>query len=199
MPRSAAAVPDHAEGTRASALCLAALAAAFADRVSPQGEARRWALAVLAWLALTWNGDRLVQHMEARRTTAYPQLHGDPTVDRALIAERAIATLRQAQLPPRTELVLLSRERVALLGRILRGSGEEPPPPEEAYPESNVRAALYDGIAVRALFPAVDSVVFNRDVGPGTTRRRYGIYASTGEAYEAAALDSLLRSPWIDR
>jgi hypothetical protein len=118
-----------------------------------------------------------------------------------LIAERAIATLRQAQLPPGTELVLLSRARVALLGRILRGSGEPPPPPEEAYLESNVRAALYDGMAVRVLFPAVDSVAFNRNVGPGTTRRRYGIYAATGEVevYDAATLDSLLRSPWVNR
>jgi hypothetical protein len=182
----------------AFALCLSAVLAALSEGIGPRG---RWAIAVLGGVLLTWNGDRLVQHMEARHSLVYPELRGDPIVDRAAIAARAIESLRQAALPAGTELVLLSRERVALLGRIVEGSREAPPPAEEAYPESNVRTALFGGIAVRALIPAVDSVAFNRNVGAGTERRRYGLYAPTGEVevYGAAGLDSLLRTSWVRR
>ena len=177
------------------ALCLAALAAVLGERI---GDRRLWITTALGCLALTWNGDRLVQLMERRPSRVYPELRGDPIVDRALIAERAIRALRQAQLPSGTELVFLSGPRVRLLGRILQGSREEPPPREEAYPEANVRNALFDGVGVRALIPQVDSVVFNRHVEAGPARRRYAIYAATGETqvYEAATLDSLMGTRW---
>ena len=177
------------------ALCLAALAAVLGERI---GDRRLWITTALGCLALTWNGDRLVQLMERRPSPVYSELRGDPIVDRALIAERAIRTLRQAQLPSGTELVFLSGPRVTLLGRILQGSREEPPPREEAYPEANVRNALFDGVGVRALIPQVDSVVFNRNVEAGPARRRYAIYATTGESqvYEAATVDSLMRTRW---
>ena len=176
------------------ALCLAALAAVLGERI---GDRRLWITTALGCLALTWNGDRLVQHTEARRSLVYPELHGDPTVDRASIARRAIESLRSAHLPAGTELVFLMRQRAALLGMILQGS-RETSPPEEAYPEANVRIALFDGVGVRALIPQVDSVVFHRKVEAGSARRRYAIYAATGESqvYEAATLDSLMRTRW---
>ena len=159
-----------------------------------------WVVAAMCWVALTWNGARLVKQIETRPSAVYPGLRGDPIVDRTLIAERAIRSLRAAPIPNGTELVLILRERIALIARIVRGSGEAPPP-QESYPESNMRVALFDGIGVRALVPAVDSVSFVIALGQPTARRRYGVYAPTGEVevYAAAALDSLLASSWVTR
>jgi hypothetical protein len=175
-------------------------------RADVAGTARRvhaghWVVAGLCWLALTWNGARLVARMESRPSPVYPGLRGDPIVDRALIAERAITGLRAAQIPPGTELVFVMRERIALIARIVRGSGEEPPPPQEVYPETNFKAALFDGLGVRALLPAVDSVSFALGLGVPTAKRRYAIYAPTGEVevFDATSVDSLLRSSWVMR
>ena len=150
---------------------------------------------------LTWNGARLVTQMELRPSPVYPGLRGDPIVDRALIAERAIDGLRAAAIPPGTDLVFTMRERLALIARIVRGSGESPPPAQELYPEANVKTALFDGVGVRALIPAVDSVTFASTLGQPMARRRYVVYAPTGEVevFDAASLDSLLRSPWVTR
>jgi hypothetical protein len=179
-------------------LSLAALIATLGERI---GERRLWQLAAMACLTLAWNGNALVQHLEARTSQVYPELRGDPIVDRARIAEHAIRTLRQASLPNGTKLVFLSRPRAALLGRILQGSREAAPPADEAYPETNVRTALFDGIAVRALVPGVDSVAFARAPEAGAPRGRYAIYATTGEVqvYEGATLDSLMRTRWAWR
>jgi len=158
-----------------------------------------WAVASLGCAVLTWNGARLVTQMEKRSSPVYPGLRGDPIVDRALIAERAITGLRQAEIPAGTEMVFIMRERVALLARIMRGSGEQPPPAQEVYPETNVKTALFDGLGVRALLPGVASVTFVRDSLPVSEKTRYVIYAPQGEVtvLSWAQLDSLLRSRWI--
>jgi len=160
-----------------------------------------WLVAGLCWVLLTWNGARLVTLMERRPSPVYPGLCGDPIVDRALIAERVIRGLRAGSIPPGTELVFIMRERLALIARIVRGSGESPPPTQEVYPETNVKTALFDGVGVRALFPTVDSVTFVTRLGQPMAQRRYVVYAPAGESevFDAAALDSLLRSPWVTR
>jgi len=139
--------------------------------------------------------------MERRPSPVYPGLRGDPIVDRALIAERVIHSLRSVAIPSGTELVFVMRERLALIARIVRGSGESPPPSQEVYPETNVRTALFDGVGVRALLPTVDSVTFASTLGQPLARRRYAVYAPTGEleVFDAASLDSLLSSSWVTR
>ena len=204
----------------AAALCLASLADVLlgqtdAPRTHARGNAKgnrpdsatkhvshaSWVAAGLCWLALTWNGARLVTQMEKRPSPVYPGLMGDPIVDRALIAERAIKGLRAAPIPSGTELVFIMRERIALMARIARGSGEEPPPSQEVYPETNVRAALFDGTGVRALVSHVDSVSFTSSPGSPAPHRRYAVYAPTGEVevFDAVSLDSLLRSSWVSQ
>jgi hypothetical protein len=158
-------------------------------------------VAIACWLLLGWNGARLVKEMERRPSPVYPGLRGDPIVDRSLIAERMLDGLRSAVIPAGTELEFIMRERLALLARIARGSREEPPPAQEVYPETNVKTALFDGVGVRAIFPDVDSVTFTSTLGQPTARRRYAVYAPTGEVevFDAASLDSLLRSSWVTR
>jgi hypothetical protein len=168
------------------------------------GSARRSALpivAVLCWAALTWNGARLAHQMEVRPSPVYAGLRGDPIVDRALIAQRVIQGLRSASIPSRTDVRFIMRERLALVARIVRGSRESPPPAQEVYPETNVRTALFDGVGVRAMVPAIDSVTFALDLGAPMARWRYAVYAPTGETevFDAASLDSLLRSDWVTR
>jgi hypothetical protein len=98
-------------------------------------------------------------------------------------------------------MLFIMRERLALIARIVRGSGEPPPPAEELYPETNVKAALFDGVGVRVFVPAVDSVTFALSLGQPMKRRRYAVYAPTGvvEVFDATSLDSLLRGPWVTR
>jgi hypothetical protein len=170
-------------------------------RAPRQARLGPWLVAGLGFLVLTWNGARLVKQMENRPSPVYPGLRGDPIVDRALIAERAIQSLRAASIPSGTELVFILRERIALIARIVRGSGEHAPPLEEVYTETNVKAALFDGIGLRALVPGVDSVRFALSLGRPTPRRLYAVYAPTGEVqvFNAISIDSLLRSSWVMR
>jgi hypothetical protein len=202
----------------AASLCVGSAAEALVSaRTAPRGKRSQaargaaggnrravilmWCLAGLASLLLTWNSARLVSEMERRPSPVYPGLRGDPIVDRSLIAERAISTLKAAPLAPRTELVFVFRERLALLGRISAGSGEEPPPTQEVYPELNVRSALLDGVGVVALIPSVAKASFVRTVPDDPGKGSVAVYAPTGEVevFGRSQLDSLLRSPWINR
>jgi hypothetical protein len=160
-----------------------------------------WTVALVCWMVLVWNGARVVRQMETRPSPLYPGLRGDPIVDRAIIAERAIETLRAASIPAGSELVMVLRERLALIARIVRGTGEHSPPPQEIYPETNVRAAVFDGYGIRALVRGVDSVRFAIALGQPTPKTRYGIYAPTGEVevFDAVSIDSLLRTSWVTR
>ncbi len=170
---------------------------------TPRGLLQRhaWWLAGPAALLLVWNGAALVRRMESRPMRVYPALRGDPIVDRSRIARRVIDGLQAASLPPGADLVFLFRERLALLARIARGSGEAPPPDEPIYPEQNVATALFDGAGVRAFFPEVRSVSFPRDSFLVTDATRAVVYAATGEVevFTAAELDSVVRSAWVLR
>ena len=174
-------------------------------RRAPSGAAiprvsARWLIAGACVAALTWNGARLVRRMEARPMRAYPQLRGDPIVDRSIIARNVITGLTRSRLPQGTDLVFLLRERLALRARIELGSGEAPAPAEEVYPEANLRTALFEGHGVRALIPQVKTVAFALAPPPTTTGTLYVVYAPTGEieAHSRAGLDSLMRSAWIN-
>lgn len=187
----------------AVAFCVTVLGDSVIDRVTSgaRGADPRAirAIAVICSLLLAWNGNRLVAHMEGRPSPVYPGLRGDPIIDRSRIAERAIGSLRTADLPHGTSLRFIMRERIARIARAVRGSGEEMPPQEEVYPETNFRVALFDGAGVLALVPAVDSVSFALELGQPLPGRRYGVYAPTGEVevFDPVALDSLLRSDWV--
>ncbi len=160
-----------------------------------------WIVASVCLAALTWNGARLVRQMETRPMRIYPALRGDAIVSRAIVAENAINGLRRAGLPPGTDLVFVLRERIALLARVARRSGETPPPAEDIYPETNFRTALFEGYGVRALIPAVESVAFARDSISVSARTCIAVYAPDGEVetYTIAGLDSLLRTSWVTR
>jgi hypothetical protein len=183
----------------------ARLAPRTTARSAPFGlsESRSWSWVAVftVWLLFAWGAERVVHQMEVRPSPVYPGLRGDPIIDRALIAERAIAGLRKATIPAGTRLVFIMRERITLIARIVRGSGEQDPPTREVYPETNVRTSLFDGIGVRAMIPAVDSAEFALGLGRPDTRTRYAIYAPTGDldVYAAAGVDSLLRSSWVMR
>src|SRR5262245_26783891 len=194
-----------------AALCVGALVDSLAQPREPAEKARptskpwpaglTWAIALLCGATLAWNGTRLVDQMAHQRSPVYPILHADPIVDRSLIAERAIRSVRAATVPSGTHLVFILRERSALLARIAGGSSETPPPKSEVYTEANARVALLDGIGVRALVPAVDSVSFVTDLIRLAPKDRVAVYAPTGdlEVFDGGAMDSLLRSSWIRR
>jgi hypothetical protein len=171
----------------------------------PKRTARResapWLIAGGCLVLLTWNGARLVRQMEMRPMQVFPGLRGDPIVDRSIIAKNAMDGLRQARLPQGAELIFLFRDRLALLARIARGSGEAPAPGEEVYVEKNLRTALFEGYGVRALIPQVAKVEFALEPRPASSHAVYAVYAPTGEAevFSPVALDSLMRGPWADR
>jgi hypothetical protein len=96
--------------------------------------------------AIALNGALLVRKIE-RMPFAIEGLRADPTVDRALIATRIESGLRERELAPGT--------RLAFWSPVSQAAG-----PPGAYAMRNVRAALLDGLAVRVMVPAVDSVAF---------------------------------------
>jgi hypothetical protein len=186
----------------AIAWCIgAALGLALEALPRTRGTSLAWGLAGLCLIVFAWNGARLVRRMETRPMRVYPALRGDPIVSRAIVAQNVIEGLKETQLPAGADLVFVLRERVASLARIALGSTEPHPPPEDIYPETNVRNALYDGYGVRALVPRVASVVFARDSIPVSDRTRIVIYAPEGEVTvcSPAQLDTLLRSTWITK
>jgi hypothetical protein len=76
-----------------------------------------WTLAIAMVGLMTFNTARLTRLMEDRPSPVFPGLRADPIIDRGRIAQRAITSLRQAQIAPGTDLVFLMRERIALIAR----------------------------------------------------------------------------------
>ena len=148
--------------------------------------AAAWGAALVLATLLAWNGAALVRKVETMPFPGSPGLRLDPTVDRARIARRAIADLREAAPPAGTRLAFWSP-----IGRALAGGGTE------SYFERNVRAALFEGVAVRVFCPGVDSVRFVGAYRPLPEPWRYAVYRPDGalRIASSATLDSLLAGP----
>ena len=144
---------------------------------------RAWSLALVVVALLIVNAGALVRKIETMPFAAAPALRADAVVDRALIAERALADLRASALPARTRLLFWSP-----IGRSFAGNTAE------SYFEKNVRAALFEGLAVRIFFPAVDSVRFVTTYRPMPAPYRYAVYRPDGalRVASSAELDSVV-------
>ncbi len=146
------------------------------------GWALSWSVFALASALLALNGWAVVRRIEFHPFVVEP-LRAEPMVDRALIAQRAARDLRAASLPPGTRLFFWSPQTAA-------DSAADGP----SYWERNVRAALLDGLAVRVLFPQVESVAFVRDFRPAAEPWLWAVYRLDGSLKVATTpeLDSLL-------
>ena len=143
----------------AAGLMLAAIGAV----ALPQGpRAAAWAAAGILAALIAWDGHALVQKIE-HAPFQEEGSRSDPTLDGALIASHALGDLAAAALPPHTRLVLWSPQSQAIQAR------EGGSPEKEGYYESNVRAALLDGLALRVMLPAIDSVRFARTFDAAAT------------------------------
>ena len=158
------------------------LPAATAPRHA-DADPRAWSLALTVVALLTLNAGMLVHKIETMPLSAAPTLRADAVVDRALIAERAVADLRNSTLPPRTRLLLWSP-----IARSLAGNDGA------SYFEQNVRTALFEGIAVRLFFPTVDSVRFVGAYRSMPEPYRYAVYRPDGalRVASSAELDSVV-------
>jgi hypothetical protein len=156
-------------------------ATAVAGHADP--DPRAWSLALIVVTLLIVNAGMLVHKVETMPFSVAPTLRADAIVDRALIAERAITDLRKSTLPAGTRLLLWSP-----IGRSRAGDTGE------SYFEQNVRTALFDGLAVRIFFPAVDSVRFVSGYRSMPEPYRYAVYRPDGtlRVASSAALDSIL-------
>jgi hypothetical protein len=186
-----------------AALCVSALAdALFAvDRArgatrhgSTANEDRRLvsasSIAVIVAGLLVMNGAVLVSKIETFPFTL-PGLRADATVDRARIARAARDDLRSAYLPAGVALRFWSPTSIRLELEARPGSD---PLHRETYWEQNVRTALYDGLGVRVLFPAVGDVRFVREYTPAPDSVRYALYEPDGRVsvLSSSGIDSLL-------
>ncbi len=149
----------------------------------PDADPRAWGLALAVVALLTVNAGLLVRKIEFMPLSVAPTLRADAVVDRALIAGRAIADLRKSTLPARARLLLWSP-----IGRSFAGNTGE------SYFEQNVRAALFEGLAVRVFFPAVDSARFVTTYRSMPEPYRYAVYRPDGALRVAgsAELDSVV-------
>jgi hypothetical protein len=142
-----------------------------------------WALALAAVALLTLNASLLVRKIETAPFPGAPALRADPTVDRELIAWNVIRDLGGAVFPAHSRLLFWSP-----IARSFAPGGAE------SYYERNVRAALFEGLAVRLFFPGVDSVRFVTAYEPRPEPYRYAVYRPDGtlRIASSAALDSAL-------
>jgi len=153
------------------------------DRVPTTG--LRAGLAGALALALAANGAALVTKIETEPLLGR-ESRADPIVDRALVASRALASVRAADLPPGSRLWFWSPERMLAGGRMTA---------IDEYGQRNARDALQDGLGVRVCFPQVDSCTFVDAPGEGRADDRFALYHLDGRAtiVTRAALDTLLR------
>ena len=168
-----------------AAWCVGALVETATGRLGAMG--RRVAAAAVCAL-LVWNGYALVLKIETMPFLA-PELRAEPMVDRARIARRVHDDLAASNLPAGTRLCFWSPSLVALgqAGRSGTTTGE-------TYMERNLKSALFDGLAVRVMFPAVDSVTFVRKYASLPPPWRYAVYRLDGSLRVAASaeLDTVL-------
>ncbi len=158
-----------------AALCVGALASRAADL------ARRGRPRLAAWFPagagvltalLTVNGWSVIAEIESAPFER-PGLHADPIVDRALIAQRALHSLEEADLPAGVTLRFWSPIARASVGLTDSSAGE-------SYWEKNVRAALNDGLGVQVAFPSVRRVEFVPRFTPAADSVWYVLYREDG-------------------
>jgi hypothetical protein len=187
------------------AWCAAALADAWfrapgatprpASRPGPAaaaspGEAFAWPVALFIGAFFVLNGLFLVRKIESMPFVD-GRLRGDPTVDRALIARRVYDGLAAAELPDRARLLFWSPASMRFERQL---HPEADVIHRETYWERNVRAALQEGLAVRVMFPRVDSVAFIHEYRPAEADRRFVLYDIDGtvRVETPARVDSVL-------
>jgi len=143
---------------------------------------RAWAGALVVALAL--NGAALVSRVETAPLFG-AESRADPTVDRALVASRAIGSVRAANLPPGVRLAFWSPAAALAHGH---------PDPVERYAARNVRDALEDGLGVRVLCPNVRDCSFVDEAGAARADDAVAVYHPDGAAVvvSRARLDTLL-------
>jgi len=172
-----------------AACCVAALADALAARLAAGRVAPAFARALLAGavVALAINAVLLVRKIE-NYPFLDPELRAESTVDRARIARNAIGDLGAAPLPGVTLRFWSPASRARQ-----RAAGADST--DESYWETNVRSALYDGLAVRLFHPELREVQFVRDFDPAGDAVRYAVYLPTGHLRlgTPAELDSVMR------
>jgi hypothetical protein len=142
-----------------------------------------------AGLIFTVNGALLIYKIETHPMIYDAELRSDSTIDRTRIAANALQDLRAAALPPHASLWFWSPVSIARQ----RDAGAAPD--VESYWEANVRAALYDGLAVRVFLPDVRSTRFVRRFELAGDSVRYAVYMPNGHVRVGtpAELDSVLR------
>ena len=167
----------------AAATGVAALTDALLARA---GVRRGVTIASAAALLFVANGALLVRKIETA-PFVHPDMRADARVDRARIVRNVRRSLESS--PPRTG------ERIVFWSPELAASRHDPARASiERYWEANLRAALMEGVAVRVLFPQVDSVRFVDEPG-WQASDRVAMYQRTGALTlkPAAEVDSMLR------
>lgn len=187
-----------------AAWCLAtlverALAPRSAPRKAPPGRATArgalpaWAAVGVVAAFFVLNGAFLVRKIE-RMPFVDERLRADPVVDRARIARRVYDGIAAASVPSGAKLVFWSPSSMRYELRLHPAADVIG---KETYWERNVRTALQDGLAVRVMFPQVDSVAFLHAYRPPDADARFVLYDPDGTVSVATAahVDSMLRAP----
>ena len=160
--------------------------AALADALLELAGRRAAAISAAAGLLFVANGVLLVHKIETV-PFVHPDMRADATVDRARIVRNVRSSLESDPPQAGERIVFWSPELAASHGDPAKASIER-------YWEANLRAALMEGVAVRVLFPQVDSVRFVE--APGwQPSDRVALYQRTGvlTLKPAAEVDSMLR------
>jgi len=165
------------------------VAALFATITARAPRAAGWAICAGFALFCAADGRAVVRKIE-QAPFKQPGMRADAIVDRALIASRAIAGLREAGLPPHTHIRMWSPQSRSM------GLAEGVAPGADSYYETNVRAALLDGLALKVMVPAIDSVEFVRAFSPAATGEWWAVYRYDGglKAVPAGELARLLQA-----
>ena len=151
-------------------LLVAAASAAALERLP---RAAAWAIAVGVAAGLAADAGRLVERV-ANEPFLLAELRADPTVDRARIATNVERDLAAAALPAHSTVWFWSpRSR-----ELVRERGGDPT--QDTYFERNLRAALLEGLAVRVMAPAVDSVRFVDAFDSTAVGVHWGVIAPDG-------------------
>ncbi|MFN8589487.1 MAG: hypothetical protein U0704_16975 [Candidatus Eisenbacteria bacterium] len=136
--------------------------------------------AALAWTAggalaaaIAWNGHAIARNVERLPWRDNGQ-RSEAIMDRALIAERALADLRAHGLAPDATVVFWSPQSQAIAAQ------EGKDPAQESYDEHNFRAALAEGLAARVALPNVREVRFARAFAPASATEWWAIYRPEG-------------------